>query len=264
MMYEINMSDRRRKKRIFHVNMLRKWIAPIDSAFSVEEDIKEDDRDIVYWEKAGGEQPVVNSHLSPQQVTELHGLLHEFQDVLQGEPGNTTTTEHTIKTGSAQPIRLAPYRLPHAYRDAIRKELQEMERAGIIEQSSSAWAAPIVPVKKKDGSLRLCVDYRRLNAVSTTDAYPMPRVDDMIDQLGGAHFIITLDLCKGYWQVPLREVDRPKTAFTTPQGLYQFRMMPFGLQGAPATFQRMMDSFLHVHTSDTLLATDESNRSCGK
>ena len=98
--------------------------------------------------------------------------------------------------------------------------------------------------KKKDGSLRLCVDYRRLNAMTRADAYPMPRIEDMIDQLGKAKYLTTLDLTKGYWQVPVAEEDRPKTTFTTPFGLFQFLRMPFGLQGAPATFQRMIDRLL--------------------
>ena len=120
-----------------------------------------------------------------------------------------------------------------------------MKQARIIEPSSSPWAAPIIIVKKKDGSMRLCVDYRCLNAVSLTDAYPMPRIDDLINRIEGVRFITTLDLTRGYWQVPVREEDRPKTAFTTPpHGLFQFRVMPFGLQGAPATFQQMMDSLL--------------------
>ena len=127
----------------------------------------------------------------------------------------------------------------------------------IIEPSSSEWAAPIVLVKKKDGSLRLCVDYRRLNSVSRTDAYPMPRIDDMIDQLGRASFISTLDLTRGYWQVPVANIDRHKTAFITPFGLYQFKAMPFGLQGAPATFQRMMDQLFRGLEGFTVAYLDD-------
>ena len=99
-------------------------------------------------------------------------------------------------------------------------------------------------VPKKDGSLRLCVDYRKLNKATEHDAYPMPRVDDIIDQLGQAPFITTIDLNRGYWQIPLAAEDRHKTAFSTPSGLYQFTVMPFGLNGAPATFQRLMDNLL--------------------
>ena len=116
--------------------------------------------------------------------------------------------------GTAPPIRLQPYRIPHAYRDIVKSELEEMERDGVIERSTSEWA--IVLVKKKDGSLCMCVDYRRLNAISDTDAYLMPRVDDMIDALGKAKFITTLDLACGYWQVPVPEESRPLTAFATP------------------------------------------------
>ena len=119
-----------------------------------------------------------------------------------------------------------------------------MLQAGLIEPSTSCWASPIVPVRKKDGSIRLCVDYRRLNSVSKHDAYPMPRIDDIIDRIGEVKYISALDLTRGYWQVPMSAADRHKTAFTTPMGLFQFTVMPFGLSGAPATFQRMMDQIL--------------------
>ena len=119
-----------------------------------------------------------------------------------------------------------------------------MEENGIIERSSSELAFPIVLVKKKDRSLHMCVDYRRLNMISEYDAYPMPHVDDLIDALGKARFITTLDLAQGYWQVPMGKESRTRTAFATPYGLFKFQVMPFGLQGAPATFQRMMDQVL--------------------
>ena len=125
---------------------------------------------------------------------------------------------------------------------------------GIIDPSSSKWALPVVLIKKKDGSLRLCIDYRKVNAVSTSYVYPIPCIDDLIDELGQAKFITTLDLhvTHGYWQVPVAEEHCQKTAFITPYGLYQFRNMPFGLKGAPATFQRMMNNLLmglEGHTS---------------
>ena len=239
--YEVDMSDRRKRKRVFHINMLKKWETP-DTLFAEETDSTDE---IVLWkESSQDEQPTINPNLSAQQLQELQDVLQTFSDVLSSEPGRTSLIEHHIEAGDARPIKLPPYRLPHAYREKVQDELKEMERADIIERSSSNWAAPIVLVKKKDGSLRMCVDYRRLNAISNADAYPMPRIDDLIDRLGRAKYITTLDLSKGYWQVPVDEKSRHLTAFTTPFGLFQFKVMPFGLQGAPATFQRMMDRLL--------------------
>ena len=119
-----------------------------------------------------------------------------------------------------------------------------MLAAGVIEESTSPWTFPIVPVRKKDGSVRVCVDYRQLNQVTADDVYQMPRVEDLIEQLGSAAFLTILDLSKGYYQVPLNQEDKAKTAFSSHVGKFQFRKMPFGLKGAPATFQRLMDSVL--------------------
>ena len=170
--------------------------------------------------------------------------MDEFQEIFSNRPGRTNLMQHHIRTVDARPVRMRPYRLPHAYRETVLEELEEMEQHGIIEQSTSEWSSPIVLVKKKDGTMRVCVDYRRLNAVTQVEAYPMPRIDEIIDQLGKARYISTLDLTKGYWQMPVAVKDRPKTAFVTPRGLFQFRVMPFGLNGAPASFQRLTDTLV--------------------
>ena len=260
--YLVDMHDRRKRKRVLHVNMLRKWHTPTATATSyaaeeVEGDGKEDD--VLVWkeEEVSDHQPTVGEQLSSDEQRELKELMRRYAGVLQNQPGHTTLAEHHISTGTAHPIRLPPYRIPHAYREAVQKELREMLDSGIIQRSGSEWAAPIVLVKKKDGSLRLCVDYRRLNAVSQTDAYPMPRIDDLIDRLGKAKYITTLDLTRGYWQVPVAEEDQPKTAFATPFGLFQFRVMPFGLSGAPATFQRMMDCLIQGMENFTAAYLDD-------
>ena len=242
--YQVDMHDRKKRKRVFHINMLREFHRPkvLDVGCWAEEVSSEDsDGDIPAWNESPQGQPTIGEELNTTQCEQLRELFKEFADVLQNRPGRTEVVEHQIETGAAKPVRLPPYRLPQAYRETVQRELKAMLAEGIIEPSTSEWAAPIVLVPKKDGSLRLCVDYRRLNGVTQSDAYPMPRVDELIDRLGGAKFITTLDLTRGYWQVPVAEADRHKTAFTTPFGLHQFKVMPFGLQGAPATFQRMMD-----------------------
>ena len=141
--------------------------------------------------------------------------------------------------------------------------VNEMEERGIVQPSSSPWASPVVLVPKKDGSMRFCVDFRRLNSITRKDVYPLPRVDDILDTLGNAQYFTTLDLASGYWQVPLDDDARPKSAFTTHQGLYEFVRMPFGLCNAPATFQRAMQSVLaglewrdcFVYIDDILVAS---------
>ena len=117
--------------------------------------------------------------------------------MLQAKPGKTSLVEHCIDTGNASPIRRPPYRVPHAYRDSVKAELDQMLENGIIEPSSSQWAALMVLVKKKDSTLRLCVHYRCLNSVSRVDDYPMPRIDDLLDRLGNAKFISTMRVLAG-------------------------------------------------------------------
>merc|ERR1712044_80222 len=124
------------------------------------------------------------------------------------------------------------------------KEVQKMLKDGVIETSNSPWASPVVLVRKKDNTLRYCIDYRKLNAVTRKDSYPLPRIDDSLDSLGKAKYFSTLDLASGYWQIGLTEQAKQKSAFCTTSGLYQFRVMPFGLTNAPATFQRLMERVL--------------------
>ena len=114
----------------------------------------------------------------------------------------------------------------------------------VIEPSSGPWSAPVVLITKPDGSIRFCIDYRKLNAVTTNDSCALPRVDDCLDSLGDARYFTTLDANCGYWQIDVNEADREKTAFTSHKGLFQFKRMPFGLMTAPATFQRAIDVVL--------------------
>ncbi|UYV73857.1 hypothetical protein LAZ67_11001152 [Cordylochernes scorpioides] len=159
----------------------------------------------------------------------------------------THLVKHQIKTTSDIPIRKNPYRVSLKERNIISDQINSMLKNGIISHSSSPWASPIILVKKKNGTFRFCVDYRNLNSVTVKDQYPLPRIDDCFDSLHGARYFTSLDLCSGYWQVEVEEQDREKTAFITPDGLYQFNVLPFGLCNGPATFERLMDTVLRTH-----------------
>ncbi len=164
--------------------------------------------------------------LDATQRHQLCSLLTEFEDVFQAKPGKTTLAEHRIEVGNEAGVRQPPYRLPQAYKDSVRQEIQEMLEHGIIEPTSSDWALPMVVVRKKDHTIRICVDYRKLNAKSRMDAYPVPRVDDMIDQVGNVCFISTLDLTKGYWQVPSERGGQREDCLHHSHGAFSFAECP--------------------------------------
>ena len=185
--------------------------------------------------------------LSVEEQQQLYAVLLENADLFAEQPddfGRTDKIKHGINTGDAAPVRQQVRRIPPVRREEARNLLSDMLKKDIIQPSSSPWASPIVLVPKKDGTVRFCVDYRKVNSLTRKDAYPLPRVDDTLDTLSGSKWFSTLDLISGYWQVKVEEKDREKTAFCTPDGLFEFKVMPFGLCNAPATFQRLMDMVL--------------------
>ena len=154
---------------------------------------------------------------------------HEVFALEEGERGETSLVQLEVDTGDATPKKQRPYRTPFAVREEVAQMLKRMETEGVIQPSSSPWASPIVLVRKRDGSHRFCVDYRALNSVTKPDTFPLPRINDLLDQLGGAKYFSTLDLAAGYWQIKMHPESQAKTAFVTHQGLHEFRVMPFGL-----------------------------------
>ncbi|UYV65636.1 hypothetical protein LAZ67_3004918 [Cordylochernes scorpioides] len=192
-------------------------------------------------------QNLISDDLSEEQQSQILSILKRYDKIFDknNEPvKQTSVTKHKIETGNHQPIKHRPYRVSPTERQAIQTEVDKMLDAGIIRHSESPWSSPVILVKKKDGNWRFCVDYRRLNKVTKKDVYPLPRIDDTLDSLKGAKFYSSMDLRSGYWQIEVDEADREKTAFITPDGLYEFLVMPFGLCNAPATFERMMDKIL--------------------
>lgn len=194
--------------------------------------------------------------LTNRQATKAKNLLWNFSDLFSknsADIGRTDLVKHAINTGDVAPIKQRPRRIPFAREKEVEEMIEDMRRSNIIEPSSSPWCSPVVLVKKKDGSTRFCVDYRQLNEVTKKDSYPLPRIDDTLDTLNGMKWFSTLDLKSGYWQVDVDPKDKEKTAFSTGKGLWQFKVMPFGLCNAPATFERLMERVLAGILGDTCL-----------
>ncbi|KAI5616012.1 hypothetical protein C0J50_10699 [Silurus asotus] len=248
--YEIYHPDKGKAKQMYHINLLKEWKEPPSEKADpvlliqkVEEDREEDHPE----PKASGQtQPaeVDLGHLEAPKQAELQTLFGRYPALFRQRPGRTNLVHHKIHLTNTTPSRQRPYRVPERLVAPLKAEVRTMLEMGVIEPSSSKWSSPVVIVPKKDNTLRICIDFRQLNSQSQFDAYPMPRIDDLLEKIGGAKYVTTLDLCRGYWQVPLEKTSRPYTAFRTPLGLFQFTVLPFGLHGAPATFQRLMDQVL--------------------
>ena len=177
----------------------------------------------------------------------LQDLTNRFRDIFSSNPddiGTTNLLQHPINTGDAPPVKQQPRRVPLRIREQVEAQKEKMLANGVIEESSSPWCSPVVLARKRDGSIRFCVDLRAVNSVTRPVAYPLPRIDEALDGLSGAKFFTTLDMTSGYWQVEIAPEDREKTAFSTGKGLHHFRKMAMGLRNAGATFQRLMELVL--------------------
>ncbi len=195
------------------------------------------------------------------KIEQVKAKLIEYQDVFSKgdhDLGRTSLIEHKITTKSETPIKQRPRPLPPKQSAEVERQVQLLLKSGMISVSDSAWSSPIVCVTKKDGSMRMCCDYRKLNDVTIKDAHPIPPINESIDALSGAKFFCSLDLVSGYHQVPMHPESKEKTAFCTRSGLYSWNVMGFGLTNAPATFQRLMEKVLHkLHWSICMVYLDD-------
>lgn len=184
--------------------------------------------------------------LAPDQANSLESLINRFKPTLgRAELGCTTLIKHSIDTGNAKPVRRRYHSYSPKLIEVLHSGLEEWLQQGVVEKSKSPWASPVLLVKKRDNSYRWVVDLREVNKVTKGDSYPLPKVNDILDQLRDAKFISSIDLSSAYFQVPLEESSKEKTAFIIPgKGLYQFKRMPQGLHTSAATWQRFIDTVI--------------------
>ncbi|XP_067684362.1 uncharacterized protein [Haliotis asinina] len=266
--YQVQMED---KERILHANLLKRYVKRVEGnegtactdalddnvnnitrmptlehvATAVVE-MEDEDHEITTLELPTSQSSEkytdvqIGPLLNDEQKKDLQDLLEEFQSTLTDIPGRTDLVYHQVKLTSDAPVRSKPYPVPHVSKEHIDLEIQKMIKLGVIEPSTSPYASPVVLVRKSDGSLRFCIDFRKLNAITVFDAEPQPIPEELFTRLSTGKYFSKLDLAKGYWQIPLEEEACEKTAFVTTEGHYQFRVMPFGMVNAAATFTRMM------------------------
>ncbi|XP_071491677.1 uncharacterized protein [Diadema antillarum] len=258
------------KEKTYHANLMKKYqerareesvreanhLRVIDEQGSEDEAVSIECPSVVQTE--GVSDVHISDELSDAERKELVGLVKGFADVMTDVPGHTNLAQHTVQLKTEEPIRSRPFPVPQSMKETIQEEVNTMLDMKVIEPSTSPYAAPVVLVPKKDGKVRFCVDYRKLNSVTVIDNEPIPNVEEIMSEIGEAKYFSKIDLSKGYWQIPVDERDREKTAFVTPEGQYQFRVLPFGMVNAPAVFTRMMRKLLAglphvVHYIDDVL-----------
>ncbi|XP_062602901.1 uncharacterized protein LOC134264647 [Saccostrea cucullata] len=248
------------KTKTYHANLLKKYVerdepkvealsACAVSLIDFSDEDSNETQDSILLPSSVQTESVKDIHFAerftPEQKQTVKSLCEQFSEVFTDIPGTTNLVKHKIELTSKEPVRVKPYSIPFNTENVIREEVEKMLQMKVIEHSTSPYSAPVVIARKKDGTNRFCIDFRKLNSVTVFDAEPMPNPDSIFSKLTGKKFISKIDLSKGYWQVQMEEDSKPLTAFSTPAGLYQFRKMPFGLVNAPATFSRLMRNLLH-------------------
>ena len=206
--------------------------------------------------KAGRRQSlrrIYESLVESSDGERIMALLEQYHFIFvlsEEDRGETSLVSMSLDTGSDEPIFQPLRRTPFSSRKEIAKQIEKMQRGGIIVPSHSPWSSPVVLADKKDGTLRFCVDYRMLNAVTKPDWFPLARPDDIFDKIGQACYFSTSDLKTGYWQIRMSRESQEKTTYATEQSLFEFKVMPFGLRNAPAVFQRLMKKVLDGLNAD--------------
>ena len=263
-----------RKEKLLHINILKKYIPretqpdasdgddqlatiaavnPCESLSVASAVVEEEPEEVsltssniplIPLVREEGPEDVNLDTACPEIHQDIKEICKEFEVVLTDLPSSTSLDKCEVIMENEKPVFTKQYPLPHAMRETVSKEVESMLEMGVIERTASPYSSPIVLVKKADGKIRFCVDFRKINRHVRFDGEPMPDVDYLFAKIGKAKYLSKIDLSKGYWQVPLRTEDRQKTAFSTPDGQFQWRVMPFGLKTAGACFSRMMRKLL--------------------
>ena len=272
--YLVKTPDRRKETQVCHINMLKAYhekpkpeLVTLNNRLGLESpthskdcvgQVAEKEEDTESEVRLGNDQQPIKlqnsqilndlgtklSHLPSVQRKELAEVITQYREVFPDVPSKTNLIEHDVDVGDSAPIKQHPYRVSPMKKELLDKEVQYMLKNDIIEESQSNWSSPCILVPKHDGGFRFCTDFRKVNDKTKSDSFPIPRIADCIDQIGNAKFVSTFDMLKGYWQVPLTQRAREISAFVTPSGLYQYKVMPFGMKNAPATFQRMVNKLV--------------------
>lgn len=252
-------------RRYVHVNKLRKF----KSSVNVVGVVFQEDQDFgkivevpkVVRESEYCHQKMLNTEeerLDSLQIQQLRDLISEFGSFFSEKVGHTNVGEHKIRVRPGSILKTKHrYTIPQSMRKAVDQQIEELLENDMIEESYAEFTHPVVCVAKKDSSVRMCVDYRMLNAFTELEAYPMAHVPDLLARVGAAHYISTLDMLRGYYQIPLEESSRVYTSFATHRSQYQFKVMPFGLQGSAATYQRIMNRILSPHLDYSVAYLDD-------
>ena len=272
--YLVKTPDRRKETQVCHINMLKAYhekpkpeLVTLNNRLGLESpthskdcvgQVAEKEEDTESEVRLGNDQQPIKlqnsqilndldtklSHLPSVQRKELAEVISQHIKVFPDVPSKTNLIEHDVDVGDSAPIKQHPYRVSPMKKELLDKEVQYMLKNDIIEESQSNWSSPCILVPKHDSGFRFCTDFRKVNDKTKSDSFLIPRIADCIDQIGNAKFVSTFDMLKGYWQVPLTQRASEISAFVTPSGLYQYKVMPFGMKNAPATFQRMVNKLV--------------------
>ena len=273
--YIIETPDRKKSTQLIHLNLLKKYhprpSAPgyrdsinvnltvkvenpsqgVRSRDGIENGMIGETEAIVTTDILGNNSYILSNlhtifnHLTPSQSLELRDLLNLHKDLFSDHPKRCALLQHDVDlVPGTVPIRQHAYRMSPARKEALRSEVTYLLKNGYAEPSKSPWASPCLLVPKEDGSTRMCTDYRQVNSKTIKDSYPLPRLDDIIDSIGEAKFVTKIDLLKGYYQIELTDKAKVISAFITPFGLFQYKVMPFGMTNAPSTFQRLINEII--------------------